>query len=36
MGVLYDMSLPALIGFSVVAQLLAVPLLFLVGRKRGA
>ncbi len=36
MGVLYDVSLPALIVFSVVAQLIAVPLLFLVGRRREA
>jgi MFS family permease len=36
MGVLYDVSLPALITFSVVAQLIAVPLLFLVGRTRDA
>jgi MFS-type transporter involved in bile tolerance (Atg22 family) len=28
MGVLYDVSLPALIAFSVLAQLIAVPLLF--------
>jgi MFS family permease len=34
MGVLYDVSLPALIAFSVLAQLLAVPVLFLVGRQR--
>ena len=34
MGVLYDVSLPALIAFSVVAQLLAVPMLFLVSRTR--
>jgi MFS family permease len=33
MGVLYDVSLPALIVFSVVAQLLAVPLLFQVSRR---
>jgi MFS family permease len=36
MGVLYDVSLPALIAFSMGAQLLAVPVLFLVGRQRGA
>ena len=36
MGVLYDVSLPALIVFSVVAQLSAVPVLFLVGRRREA
>jgi MFS family permease len=36
MGVLYDVSLPALIVFSVVAQLIAVPLLFLVGLRREA
>jgi MFS family permease len=36
MGVLYDVSLPALMAFSVVAQLLAVPVLFLVSRQRGA
>jgi len=35
MGVLYDVSLPALIAFSIGAQLLAVPVLFLVGRQRG-
>ena len=34
-GVLYDVSLPALIAFSVVAQFLAVLVLFLVGRHRG-
>ena len=34
MGMLYDVSLPALIAFSVVAQLIAVPVLFLVGRRR--
>lgn len=34
MGVLYDVSLPALIAFSVVAQLIAVPVLFLVGHRR--
>jgi len=28
MGMLYDVSLPALIVFSVIAQLIAVPLLF--------
>lgn len=32
MGVLYGLSLPALILFSVVAQLTAIPVLFLVGR----
>jgi len=36
MGVLYDVSLPALIAFSVLAQLLAVPLLFRVSRRREA
>jgi MFS family permease len=36
MGVLYDVSLPALIAFSMGAQLLAVLVLFLVGRQRGA
>ena len=36
MGVLYDVSLPALIAFSMGAQLLAVPVLFRVGRTRGA
>jgi len=36
MGVLYDVSLPALIVFSVVAQLSAVPVLFLVGRGQEA
>ena len=36
MGVLYDVSLPALIAFSVVTQLIAVPLLFLVSRGREA
>src|SRR2546428_3109208 len=34
MGVLYDVALPALIAFSVVVQLLAVPVLFLVGHRR--
>ncbi len=34
MGVVYDVSLPELIVFSVVAQLLAVLVLFLVGRQR--
>jgi len=34
MGVLYDVSLPELIVFSVVAQLLAVLVLFLVGHQR--
>jgi hypothetical protein len=33
MGVLYDVSLPALIVFSVLAQLLAVPLLFRVSHR---
>lgn len=33
MGVLYDRSLPALITFSVVMQLLAVPLFFMVGKQ---
>jgi MFS-type transporter involved in bile tolerance (Atg22 family) len=33
MGVLYDVSLPALIVFSVLAQLLAVPVLFRVSRR---
>jgi MFS family permease len=36
MGVLYDVSLPALIAFSMGVQLLAVPVLFRVGRKRDA
>jgi hypothetical protein len=36
MGALYDRSLPALIAFSMGAQLLAVPVLFRVGRTRGA
>jgi hypothetical protein len=36
MGVLYDRSLPALIAFSMGVQLLAVPVLFRVGRTRGA
>ncbi|MDQ7030040.1 MAG: MFS transporter [Ardenticatenia bacterium] len=36
MGVLYDRSLPALILFSVAAQLASVPLFFLVGRQVGA
>ena len=34
MGVLYDVSLPTLIAFSVMAQLLAVLVLFLVGHQR--
>lgn len=34
MGILYDISLPALIAFSVVIQLAAVPLLFLLAKKR--
>ncbi len=33
MGILYDLSLPALIAFSVVMQLAAVPLFFLVGKQ---
>lgn len=33
MGVLYDLSLPALIGFSVVTQLASVPLFFLVRKE---
>lgn len=32
MGILYDLSLPALIAFSVVMQLAAAPLFFIVGR----
>ncbi len=36
MGVLYDVSLPALIAFSVLAQLIAVPLLFRVNRRSEA
>jgi MFS family permease len=36
MGVLYDVSLPALLVFSVIAQLIAVPLLFRVGRRHEA
>jgi hypothetical protein len=36
MGVLYDMALPALIAFSMVAQLIAVLLLYLVGRTHEA
>ena len=36
MGFFYDFSLPALIAFSVFTQLASVPLLFLVGKKRGA
>ena len=36
MGVLYDMVLPVLIAFSVVAQLMAVVMLFLVSRRRQA
>jgi MFS-type transporter involved in bile tolerance (Atg22 family) len=36
MGVLYDVSLPALIVFSVLAQLLAVPVLFRVSRRSAA
>jgi MFS family permease len=35
MGVLYDASLPALIAFSVVTQLAAIPLFFRVGRQTG-
>lgn len=34
LGVLYDISLPALIGFSVVVQLAAVPILILLARRR--
>ena len=33
MGLLYDVSLPALIAFSVIIQLLAIPLFFRVGRE---
>lgn len=36
MGVLYDMALPVLIAFSVVAQLMAVVMLFLVSHRRKA
>ena len=36
MGVLYDVSLPALIVFSVIVQLLAVPWLFRVSRRHEA
>jgi hypothetical protein len=36
MGLLYDVSLPALIAFSVVAQLSVVPVLFLIGRRQEA
>ena len=36
MGVLYGVSLPALILFSVVAQLMAIPVLFLVRRLQHA
>jgi hypothetical protein len=36
MGVLYDVSLPALIMFSVAAQLITVPLLFRVSRRHEA
>jgi hypothetical protein len=32
-GILYDISLPALIAFSLVAELAAIPLLILVGRQ---
>jgi MFS family permease len=32
MGVLYDVSIPLLIGFSVAAQLASVPLFFLIGK----
>ena len=35
MGMLYDMSLTALIGFSVIIQLFALPLLWLVTRRAG-
>ena len=35
MGVLYDVSLPALIAFSVLTQLASVPLFLRVGRSRG-
>jgi hypothetical protein len=34
MGILYDASIPALIVFSVVMQLAAVPVLLLVSRRR--
>lgn len=33
MGIFYDLSLPALIAFSMLAQLVSVPLLFMVRRK---
>jgi len=33
MGVLYDVSLPALIAFSVAAQLASIPLFFWVGKR---
>jgi hypothetical protein len=33
MGVLYDVSLPALIAFSVLVQVAAVPLFFLAGKQ---
>jgi predicted MFS family arabinose efflux permease len=36
MGVLYDVSLPALIAFSVVVQLIAVPVLFRIGHRQEA
>lgn len=36
MGILYDVSLPALIGFSILAQLVSLPLLFLVQRRLSA
>jgi hypothetical protein len=35
MGILYDVSLPTLIGFSVLVQLGAIPLLWLVTRGIG-
>ena len=36
MGVLYDLSLPALVVFSVVAQLISLPILFVAGRNAKA
>jgi len=33
MGILYDISIPVLVGFSIFIQLLAVPLLWLVKKK---
>jgi len=36
MGMLYDMALPVLIAFSVVVQLMAVMMLFLVSRRHKA